>query len=472
MVVPFHKPWSKIAPNRYTRAAEAYAAAGGFGSNRAYQRVKAMRAGGGNAVAVAARSLEKSQQMNDPQKTPDAPRPDEGGALAAIAKGMQTAIGWEQQLTAVFGNIPFPKMQALTVGDFSIGLPHAHMHPPNLIPPSTVPIPMPNAGPVMKIPVLSGADHTKHGGKPASLCGDMGPSLTPWCGGYVPMFEVFFGSANVWIEGSRAARVLCDVVRHCTFTTPKPSDPPLGPMVGVSAGGVNHVGIGGVPLPSFFSMALGKAFAAVASVGGKIFRKVTAKSFVDKLIKKGAIQFDNAYTALERAAMESDLIKIASTRTGRRNLKRVAKANKKKGFKLTFEPSPHKGPPPNSEAGSWNEHTGDYEDAGYMDPATGKARYGYNAKIRHSPLDWPAPGSKVPSDVWANHELNHAANNMEGRSIPERTHLPDGWGRDKVNPQMQGRWRNFEEFETTHVDNAYRRERGFKPRKDYRDPGF
>ena len=61
---------------------------------------------------------------------------------------------------------------------------------------------------------------------PAARCGDMG--LGVWCGGYFPMYEVFLGSSNVWIEGNRAGRVGVDITKHCIFSAPKPNDPPTG----------------------------------------------------------------------------------------------------------------------------------------------------------------------------------------------------------------------------------------------------
>ena len=458
----YGKAWEKISPSRYRRAVEIYQALPGGGSNRVYQHLKGLRSGPTNAAPVAMRAMAHEQRGDAQGEVPPTPTPDKGGALAAIAKGIGKAIEWEQQLTKVFGKIPFWKMPALTVGDFSIGLPHGHMHPPNLIPPSTVPIPIPGAGPVLKIPYLSGADRTKHAGKPAAMCGDMGAAA--WCGGYVPMFEIYLGSAHVWIEGNRAARVLCDVVKHCTFTTPKPSDPPLGPMVGVSAGGVGHIGIGGVPMPSLFSFAVGKALQALASAGGKVFRKVTAKSFVDDLIRRGVIQFNPKLTDMEILKLEKEFVMLASTRTGRTNLKRVAKANKKHGFTLTMSPSPTPG-----NSFGWTK--GGWHPAGYRDLATGKPGAGFDAEISHSPFDWPnASSPKTPSDAVLNHELNHAANVMEGKLTNHACCAQYNWGKhnNAAGQQQSGRWQDFEEFETTHVDNAYRRERGgMKQRKNY-----
>ena len=113
--------------------------------------------------------------------------------------------------------------------DTDIGLPHAHSHPPNLIPPAP-PVPLPSAGPVIPIPYVSGAGTVLINDMPAGRCGDIGMGI--WCGGYFPMFEIFLGSSSVWIEGARAARIGVDITKHCVFSAPKPNDPPLGPMIG------------------------------------------------------------------------------------------------------------------------------------------------------------------------------------------------------------------------------------------------
>ena len=199
----------------------------------------------------------------------------------------------EQFISQPLAAIPFPGFPALRVWDLDIGLPHAHNHPPNLTPPNPVPIPLPSTGPIIPIPILSGAPTVLINGMPAARCGDMG--LGVWCGGFFPMFEVFLGSSSVWIEGARAGRLLVDITKHCTFSAPKPSDPPLGPMVGMTMPPASaNVLIGGVPMPSLFSLAIAQAFKAVFKVGGMALRKATAKSYVDKLFKKGSLVLDNA----------------------------------------------------------------------------------------------------------------------------------------------------------------------------------
>ena len=174
----------------------------------------------------------------------------------------------EQLVTMPFGAIPFPAFPAIRVMDQDIGLPHAHMHPPNLTPPNPVPVPLPSTGPIIPIPFVSGASKTLINMMPAARCGDMG--LGVWCGGYFPMYEVFLGSANVWIEGNRAGRVGVDMTKHCIFSSPKPNDPPVGPMFGTTINCSPNVMIGGVPMPSLTSMAIGAAFKALFKGVGKL----------------------------------------------------------------------------------------------------------------------------------------------------------------------------------------------------------
>jgi uncharacterized Zn-binding protein involved in type VI secretion len=191
------------------------------------------------------------------------------GALATAAAAMGTLTAAEQAISAPLAAIPFPRFPALRVGDLAVGLPHAHAHPPNWIPPAP-PVPLPSVGPVIKIPILSGANAVFINGQPAARCGDMGIGV--WCGGYFPLYEIFLGSSHVWIEGSRAARLGIDITKHCVFTTPKPQDPPIGPMVGTTITGSANVLIGGIPLPSLTNMAVGAALKVAFKGLGKVVR--------------------------------------------------------------------------------------------------------------------------------------------------------------------------------------------------------
>jgi uncharacterized Zn-binding protein involved in type VI secretion len=140
-----------------------------------------------------------------------------------------------------------------------------------------VPVPLPSTGPVIPIPLFSGAGKTQINGMPAARCGDMG--LGVWCGGYVPMFEVFLGSATVWIEGMRAGRTLVDITNHCIFSV-RPGDPPIGLFAGTTISGSSNVVIGGVPLPSLTALGMGAAFKGLFKGLGKVWGKLRPKKII------------------------------------------------------------------------------------------------------------------------------------------------------------------------------------------------
>jgi uncharacterized Zn-binding protein involved in type VI secretion len=198
-------------------------------------------------------------------------------ARAGAALGLLTSI--EQLITMPLGMIPFPAMPAIRVGDMDVGIPHAHLHPPNYAPPAIpTPIPLPSTGPIVPIPYLSGASKTLINGMPAARCGDLGLGI--WCGGYFPMYEVFLGSSNVWIEGSRAGRVGVDITKHCILSSPGPSDKPLGAMFGATINCSNNVMIGGIPMPSLTSMAIAQMFKVAFGLGKSLLAKVLKKERV------------------------------------------------------------------------------------------------------------------------------------------------------------------------------------------------
>lgn len=195
---------------------------------------------------------------------------DADGALATTGAVFGALTSAEQLISIPFSAIPFPALPAVRILDFAIGLPHAHSHPPNLIPPNPVPIPLPSFGPVIPIPFLSGAGTVLINGMPAGRCLDMGLGI--WCGGYFPMFEIFLGSSSVWIEGMRAARIGVDITKHCVFSSFKvaPGDPPLGVPIGTTVTASPNVIIGGVPMPSLMAMAVGAAMKGAFKGLGKL----------------------------------------------------------------------------------------------------------------------------------------------------------------------------------------------------------
>ena len=195
------------------------------------------------------------------------------GALATAGAAMGALTTLEQAISTPLSAIPFPAYPAIRVMDMDVGLPHAHNHPPNLVPPAP-PVPLPSTGPVIPIPYVSGAATVLINGMPAGRCGDMGMGI--WCGSYFPMYEIFLGSSSVWIEGMRAARLGVDITKHCIFSVPKPNDPPLGPMIGMTISSSANVVIGGVPMPSLTNMAVGAAMKTVFKGIGKILKATRA----------------------------------------------------------------------------------------------------------------------------------------------------------------------------------------------------
>jgi uncharacterized Zn-binding protein involved in type VI secretion len=203
------------------------------------------------------------------------------GALATTGAVFGALTAAEQAISVLASAIPFPAFPAVRVLDFDVGLPHAHNHPPNLIPPAP-PVPLPSTGPVIPIPYVSGASSVLINGMPAGRCGDMGMGI--WCGGYFPMFEIFLGSSSVWVEGMRAARIGVDITKHCTFSAPKPNDPPMGPMIGTTVSASPDVIVGGVPMPSLAAMAIGAAMKLAFKGLGKAISALRAARVADELV--------------------------------------------------------------------------------------------------------------------------------------------------------------------------------------------
>jgi uncharacterized Zn-binding protein involved in type VI secretion len=107
-------------------------------------------------------------------------------------------------LTAPLAAI-WPSMPAATLLSLYVGLPHAHLHPPSACP---VPVPLPSLGPVL----LGTCVQVLINYLPAARAGDIG--WAPTCGGFAPWFEIKTGSSNVFIGGSRAAR-MGDICMAC-----------------------------------------------------------------------------------------------------------------------------------------------------------------------------------------------------------------------------------------------------------------
>jgi uncharacterized Zn-binding protein involved in type VI secretion len=127
-----------------------------------------------------------------------------GAAAALPLQLLNTGFALATQSIAAI----FPEFPAATLGTMYLGPPHGHLHPPSLIPPNPVPIPLPSMGPVL----LGTSIRVLIGGLPAARAGDIGMAVT--CCGLVPAFEIKTGSSNVFLGGMRAARQL-DFCMEC-----------------------------------------------------------------------------------------------------------------------------------------------------------------------------------------------------------------------------------------------------------------
>lgn len=446
---------------RYTRAVERFSQIGG--------RVNAGRAGAiGTAAAASGRAASHADGGAGSEGNGASPEGGGGGVLATVAAGVSAAIGLEMAFTAALGDLAdslglpsFPGMPALRMWDLDVGLPHAHNHPPNLTPPNPVPLPLPSMGPIIPIPILSGASTVVINGRAAARCGDMGLGI--WCGGYFPMFEIFLGSSSVWIESARAARLAVDITKHCTFSSPKPNDPPMGPMIGTTVGpGSGDVLIGGIPFPSLFSLAIAQAFKALFKVGGAVFRRLSAARYVRNL-RNIHINGHGAPTGWADDVTK-DLERMARTRSGREALERIERA----GHPVTIVPHNSPTNPLNAVA----DHHGNWD--AFLDPATGLHMPGAPTTVGHTPSNWanhpnnpwaaagqahPAPGTS--SDAILFHEMNHAGNHSDGASRQLSTNSEHGW---------DSRWSNHEEYSTVAAENGYRTETGLPTRSSYTSP--
>lgn len=456
---------SQLSRVRYTRAAEVYSRRGSqVAANHA-------RAGAAAIPAVVARAGAQADAMDGTSaegasEGQGQAQQQSGGVLRTIAGGIATAIGWEQSITGPLGAIPFFNMPALRVLDMDVGLPHAHAHPPNIIPPNPVPIPLPSTGPVIKIPILSGAGRTLINGSAAARCGDFG--LGVWCGGYFPMYEVFLGSANTWIEMARAGRLAVDITKHCIFTVPKPTDPPLGPMVGTTvAVGSGNVLIGGVPLPSLFSLAIARIFKYAFKGAGAAFRRLTARRYVAKLTGPGgplAVRGSGSFAD----DVADDLVKIARTRSGRQMLRSLEKSGRTTTIMERGMPAKNLY---NASAG-WTHADDAMRHADFGGRAKGSdAVVSYDPRVwsNHAPPGTPHPHPGTTSDSILFHEMTHAQHTAHG-AVPARVNdkgQMSHWGASETTDNWNNRWANFEEYSTTHADNGYRMETGTPLRSNY-----
>ena len=122
-----------------------------------------------------------------------------GAAMSVLALPKEMLDVGFANLTAPLAAI-CPSMPAATLTTMYVGTPHAHSHPPSLIPPAP-PVPLPSMGPV----TLGTFTRVLINNLPAARVKDMGYAFT--CGGLAPIFQIKTGSSNVFIGGHRAARM-------------------------------------------------------------------------------------------------------------------------------------------------------------------------------------------------------------------------------------------------------------------------
>lgn len=440
----------------------------GMGEAIAEAGVHGSSVDGASSAAKAQASAIGEQFSNffsdDPKKNPE-------GVLANVGAAFNVLTSIEQLWSIGFGMIPFPAFPALRVTDMDIGLPHAHAHPPNIIPPNPVPIPLPSTGPVIPIPLLSGASRTLINGMPAARCGDMGLGI--WCGGYVPMFEVFLGSANVWIEGCRAGRMLCDITNHCIFSA-RPGDPPIGLFVGTTTSGSPNTMIGGVPLPSMLSLGMGAMFRGLGGLLKKFkanklgqesgaFSRA-AKNADDEVTQvftrnKDTIDYAGNYVKASQMveALEESMAVVlrgdaAFLEATRRHLRQIASSNigykvlddiMKTGYQVVIEHLDDALP----DLKKLGAHC-EYEHPKFA------GNDGSSSFIRYDPQGGSA-GS--PPDATLMHELGHSRSAAQGTNKSGNT--------KGMEPETKDQWTDWEEIETIDgVDNPYRKERGLPQR--------
>jgi len=162
----------------------------------------------GQNTVDAVTSLDEVQPLEHPI---DAVVQVGGALLGVVGAGAELTNAGVAALTSPLAAM-LPTFPAAHLGSLYVGIPHGHIHPPSLTPPSPVPVPLPSMGPVM----LGTCVQVLIAGLPAARAGDLG--MAALCGGFAPYFTVAFGSSKVFIGGTRAARQL-DMCTACTVST-------------------------------------------------------------------------------------------------------------------------------------------------------------------------------------------------------------------------------------------------------------
>jgi uncharacterized Zn-binding protein involved in type VI secretion len=212
-----------------------------------------------------------------------------GAVTSALALPTQLINTGLASLTAPIAAM-LPSFPAATLGSLYVGAPHAHAHPPSLIPPAP-PIPLPSIGSV----TLGTSVQVLIGGMPAARAGDLG--LAPTCGGLAPFFTISLGSSSVFIGGTRAAR-MTDFCTACTMST-TPAVRSLAAALRASATASMAVGLAGIA-SSLVDAASGGDDTAPASQAA-----VAAASGLNAAMSAAQMAADLAATVIQ-ALMGSD----------------------------------------------------------------------------------------------------------------------------------------------------------------------
>jgi uncharacterized Zn-binding protein involved in type VI secretion len=180
-------------------------------------------------LGVGSRWVDSVGQTRDAWKnlrepaTPGGPAPSDGVVAARALRATQQSVGAimsglglvKDALDVGFANLTaplaaiMPSLPAATILSPYLGMPHCHpTHPPSG-PPPIPPTPLPSFG----MTTLGVTPKVLIHSLPAARCDDIG--LAPTCAGIPPAwFKIKTGSSNVFINGSRAAR-LGDICLAC-----------------------------------------------------------------------------------------------------------------------------------------------------------------------------------------------------------------------------------------------------------------
>ena len=145
-----------------------------------------------NQVARAVAQPSNTNENADPPKRPENPakafQQGVGAAMGAVFSPIEDANMAIATTTNAIAQA-LPSFPAATAGMLAVGVPHAHAHPPSLVPPAP-PVPLPVMGPI----TLGCSVQVLINGMPAARVGDIG--LNPTCCGFFPMYEIFTGSSK------------------------------------------------------------------------------------------------------------------------------------------------------------------------------------------------------------------------------------------------------------------------------------